>query len=48
MPAYVVSMMSIHDPKTYKIYTDRTPPIVKRHGGMFCLNKNEVGSLDAN
>ena len=29
MPAYVVSMMSIHDPETYKQYTDRTPPIVK-------------------
>ena len=32
MPAYVVSMMSIHDPKTYKKYTDRTPPIVKQYG----------------
>ena len=28
-------MMSIHDPETYRSYTDRTPPIVKRHGGKF-------------
>ncbi len=35
MPAYVVSMMSIHDAETYKHYTDRTPPIVKKYGGKF-------------
>ena len=35
MPAYVVSMMSIHDAETYRKYTDRTPPIVKKHGGRF-------------
>lgn len=35
MPAYVVSMMSIHDAQTYKQYTDRTPPIVKKYGGKF-------------
>lgn len=35
MPAYVVSMMSIHDPETYREYTSRTPPIVKKYGGKF-------------
>ena len=35
MPAFVVSMMSIHDAETYKKYTDRTPPIVKKYGGKF-------------
>jgi uncharacterized protein (DUF1330 family) len=35
MPAYVVAMMSINDPDTYKLYTDRTPPIVKKYGGKF-------------
>jgi len=35
MPAYVISMMHINDPETYKKYTDRTPDIVKRHGGRF-------------
>ena len=28
-------MMTIHDPETYKSYTDRTPPIVKKYGGKF-------------
>ncbi len=35
MPAYVVSMMSVHDATTYKQYTDRTPPIVTKYGGKF-------------
>ena len=41
MPAYVVSMMSVHDPETYKSYTDRTPPIVKKYGGKF-LTRGEA------
>lgn len=35
MPAYVVAMMSVHDADNYRNYTDRTPPIVKKHGGRF-------------
>ena len=46
MPAYVVSMMSIHDPKIYKKYTDRTPPIVKRHGGKFMARGGDVTTLE--
>ena len=45
MPAYVVSMMSIQDPTTYKKYTDRTPPIVARYGGKFLARGGER-SLD--
>ena len=41
MPAYVVSMMSIHDADTYREYTDRTPPIVKKYGGRF-LTRGEA------
>lgn len=41
MPAYVVSMMHINDPENYKNYTDRTPVIVKRHGGKF-LTRGEA------
>ncbi|MHA1420298.1 MAG: DUF1330 domain-containing protein, partial [Candidatus Heimdallarchaeaceae archaeon] len=29
MPAYVIFMMSIHDPVTYRKYTDKTLPTVK-------------------
>ena len=42
MPAYVVSMMTINDPETYKQYTSRTPPIVKRYGGKFLTRGEEI------
>jgi uncharacterized protein (DUF1330 family) len=42
MPAYVIVMMSIYDPKTYKKYTDLTPPIVKRHSGKFLTRGEKV------
>jgi len=41
MPAYIVSMMNVNDPETYKQYTDRTPAIVKKHGGKF-LTRGEA------
>lgn len=46
MPAYVVSMMSIHDAETYKKYTDRTPPIVKKYGGRFLTRGEEVTCVE--
>ena len=46
MPAYVVAMMSIHDPETYKKYTDRTPPIVRRYGGKFLTRGEEVTTVE--
>ncbi|KQZ87117.1 hypothetical protein ASD64_06640 [Mesorhizobium sp. Root157] len=41
MTAYVVATMAIHDPQTYRKYTDLTPPLVKRHGGKF-LTRGDV------
>lgn len=46
MPAYVVSMMSIQDPMTYKNYTDRTPPIVERYGGKFLARGGEIMTVE--
>ncbi|MFO1319578.1 MAG: DUF1330 domain-containing protein [Burkholderiales bacterium] len=46
MPAYVVAMMSIHDPDTYRKYTDRTPPTVKRHGGRFLTRGEPVSTIE--
>jgi uncharacterized protein (DUF1330 family) len=46
MPAYVVAMMSVNDPETYKKYTDRTPPIVKKHGGRFLTRGNPVSTME--
>ena len=46
MPAYVVSMMTINDPETYKQYTDRTPPIVKKYGGKFLTRGEEITCVE--
>ena len=46
MPAYVLSTMTIHDPETYKKYTDVTPPIVKRHGGKFLTRGDPVTTAE--
>ena len=46
MPAYILSTMTIHDPLTYKRYTDVTPPIVKRHGGKFLTRGDPVTTAE--
>ncbi|MEZ4667954.1 MAG: DUF1330 domain-containing protein [Anaerolineae bacterium] len=46
MTAYVLAMMSIHDPETYRKYTDRTPPIVKKYGGKFLTRGEQVVTLE--
>src|SRR5258708_13014046 len=45
MPAYVVAMMSIHDPLTYREYTDRTPATVKKYGGKFLTRGEPVTTV---
>lgn len=46
MPAYVVSMMTIHDPDTYRQYTDRTPPLVKKYGGKFLTRGEPITCVE--
>src|SRR5260370_16614339 len=46
MPAYVVAMMSIHDPLTYREYTDRTPSTVKKYGGKFLTRGEPVTTVE--
>ncbi len=46
MPAYVVATMAIHDPATYREYTARTPPTVKRYGGKFLTRGQDVQTLE--
>ena len=48
MPAYVVSMMTINDPEVYRQYTDRTPPIVKKHGGRFLTRGEDFRCIEGN
>lgn len=46
MPAYMIAMMSVHDAETYRQYTDRTPPTVKRHGGRFLTRGEPVACFE--
>ncbi len=46
MPAYVVAMMSVHDAETYREYTDRTPPTVKKYGGRFLTRGEPVSTVE--
>ncbi len=46
MATYVISMMSIHDKEVYSKYTDRTPTIVKKHGGKFLTRGEEVTTME--
>jgi len=46
MPAYVVAMMTIHNPQVYKKYTDKTPPIVKKYGGKFLTRGEPVECVE--
>ena len=48
MPAYVVAMMSVHDADHYRNYTDRTPPIVKKHGGRFLTRGEPFTCVEGN
>lgn len=45
MAAYIVAMMTITDPETYRKYTDRSPPTVARHGGKFLTRGEPITSV---
>ena len=46
MVAYVLSMMTTHDPETYSQYKDRIPPVVKKFGGRFLTRGEPVTCLE--
>ena len=48
MPAHVISMMSVHDADTYREYTDRTPPIVRKYGGKFLTRGEAFTCIEGN
>lgn len=39
-------MMKIHDPETYRKYTDRTPPTVSKYGGKFLTRGEPVTTFE--
>ncbi len=46
MTAYAVLMVRVDNPDTYKEYTSRTPPIVKKYGGKFLVRGGEVDTIE--
>ena len=46
MAAYMIAMIKVDDPETYKEYSSRTPPIVKKHGGRFLARGGEVDTIE--
>jgi uncharacterized protein (DUF1330 family) len=46
MSVYVVSMIRVDDPETYKEYTSRTPPTVKEYGGRFLARGGTVDTVE--
>jgi uncharacterized protein (DUF1330 family) len=46
MPTYVIATMTIHDPQTYRKYTELSPSTVSRHGGRFLTRGDQVTTLE--
>ena len=46
MSAYIIAMVSINDPDTYKNYTAKTPVLVAKHGGKFLARGSDVQTLE--
>ena len=46
MTAYTIVMVKVDNPDTYKEYTSRTPPIVKKYGGKFLVRGGEVDTIE--
>jgi uncharacterized protein (DUF1330 family) len=44
--AYVIAMVRVDDPETYKEYTSRTPPTVKKYGGKFLARAGEIDTVE--
>jgi|TARA_B100000315_G_C14335210_1_gene477076 uncharacterized protein (DUF1330 family) len=46
MVAYLVLIAEVNDPETYKEYSSRTPPIIKKYGGRFLVRGGEVDTIE--
>ena len=46
MPAYLIAMVRVDDPDTYKKYTARTPDIIAKHGGRFLVRGGPIETLE--
>ena len=46
MSVYLVAMVRVEDPETYKQYTGRTPAIISKHGGRFLVRGGPVETIE--
>lgn len=46
MSAFLVCMVQVDDPDTYKEYTAETPAIIKAHGGKFLVRGGDVEAIE--
>jgi uncharacterized protein (DUF1330 family) len=46
MPAYLIAMVRVDDPETYRKYTAHTPAIIAAHGGRFLVRGGAVATLE--
>jgi uncharacterized protein (DUF1330 family) len=46
MSVYLVAMVRVDDPETYKEYTARTPAIISKHGGRFLVRGGQVETVE--
>ena len=46
MAAYMVCTMKIHDPETYKKYSDHTPRTLEKYGGRFLTRGDLVTTAE--
>ena len=46
MSAYLVCMVRVDDPETYRNYTSKTPDIIARYGGRFLVRGGPVETVE--
>ena len=46
MTAYVIAMVRVDDPETYKKYTALTPALIEKHGGKFLVRGGDIETLE--
>jgi len=46
MSAYLVCMVRVDDPETYRKYTAETPAIIAKHGGRFLVRGGAIEAIE--
>lgn len=46
MSAYLIAMVRVDDPDTYKLYTAETPAIIAKYGGRFLVRGGAVENIE--